>query len=1096
VQPTSSQKAIVSALGATARWNRFGTPSSLIRYDGYLATGLQGDAVNAARGWIRSNKALFRLSNQGVDNLELLNDSRFAGLSGHAVIFRQTFGGVPAGHDGLITVGIANGKVAYVSSSAAGDGNAPGTPSLSPQAAWLAAASNVGFAVGAGKISGVRTENGWTVFDVAGFSLPQRARLVAIPTPANGVRPAFEANVVNVGGGEAKAYTLFVDARSGAVLMRHSRTEQLAQPAAALVPQAQTFSGDYTPTTCGPRHPFDAPVGTQSINVFASAALPANDIVLVLYYNGTQVERVDTGTSPELVINFTPPPNQAGVVEVEVCPFLGSITIEPLAYAGAITISDAAASVPFPPKWKLFTANPKLDLSSVDTRIVACWVLTAVGIPCDPSLILQNPFARAPWDYDLRTNAPTFTTKGNAALSGEAWASPLTPAEQYRPVSTTREYAFPWENKWLVTRCSPTVFTPQGNDIDAATANLFAMHNRVHDWAYALGFTEENFNLQDNNFGNTAPGPFPLGRENDPEVGNSQAGALTGGNPSFLGRDNANQITLQDGIPGITNMYLWQPIAAAFYPPCVDGDYDMSVIGHEYTHAISNRMVGGPNSGITEDQGGAMGESWSDLNAVEYLNAYGFVPTNGENPFAVGPYVTGNLQTGIRNYAMNASPLNFSDVGYDFVCNATLVGPPVEDPCVSLAQVHSDGELWSAVNFDIRQALIAKYNASFSASNKALQRDCADGKLAASQCPGNRRWIQIVYDAFLLMQADVSMLDARDAYLAADLMRFSGANQKELWRAFAVRGFGQFASTVDANDVDPVPSFETPVEANEATITFKASALNEGLAAVKAKIYVGDYEARVTPVADTDPATALSDRVKFAPGTYLFVAQAEGYGLFRFTSTFKASQTKTLTVKLPTNWASRSKGATISGDGVNLDKLIDDTEVTNWARLSATPSVEGSQVTVDLAGGANTVGRIQVSAMLRQRDLDDPNDSGSQNRFSALRAFEIFACNANLVGSLSCTAFPTGYTKIFTSPADAFPAVAPRPLAPNLIARSFNVPQTTATHVRLRVLTNQCTGGPAFQGEQDSDPVNVTDCVAGSAQDQNVRAAELQVFSQ
>ena len=65
-----------------------------------------------------------------------------------------------------------------------------------------------------------------------------------------------------------------------------------------------------------------------------------------------------------------------------------------------------------------------------------------------------------------------------------------------------------------------------------------------------------------------------------------QAGAVTGGAPSYLGRDNANQIALNDGIPGITNQYLFQPIAGAFYSPCVDGDLDTSVFGHEYTHAI------------------------------------------------------------------------------------------------------------------------------------------------------------------------------------------------------------------------------------------------------------------------------------------------------------------------------------------------------------------------------------------------------------------------------------------------------------------------------------------------------------------------------
>ena len=43
----------------------------------------------------------------------------------------------------------------------------------------------------------------------------------------------------------------------------------------------------------------------------------------------------------------------------------------------------------------------------------------------------------------------------------------------------------------------------------------------------------------------------------------------------------------------------------------------MSVIGHEYTHAITNRMIAGPNDGLSSPQG--MSESWSDLLAMEYL---------------------------------------------------------------------------------------------------------------------------------------------------------------------------------------------------------------------------------------------------------------------------------------------------------------------------------------------------------------------------------------------------------------------------------------------------------------------------------------------
>jgi hypothetical protein len=57
--------------------------------------------------------------------LELVNDSKLVQSDGHAVVFRQTFGGQAAGHDGLITVGVANGRVAYVSSTAAGSRAAP-----------------------------------------------------------------------------------------------------------------------------------------------------------------------------------------------------------------------------------------------------------------------------------------------------------------------------------------------------------------------------------------------------------------------------------------------------------------------------------------------------------------------------------------------------------------------------------------------------------------------------------------------------------------------------------------------------------------------------------------------------------------------------------------------------------------------------------------------------------------------------------------------------------------------------------------------------------------------------------------------------------
>ena len=67
-------------------------------------------------------------------------------------------------------------------------------------------------------------------------------------------------------------------------------------------------------------------------------------------------------------------------------------------------------------------------------------------------------------------------------------------------------------------------------------------------------------------------------------------------------------------------------------------------------------------------------------------------------------------------------------------------------------------------------------------------------------------------------------------------------------------------------------------------------------------------------------------------------------------------------------------------------------------------------------------------------------------------------------------------------------------MAPNLVLRSFDGPDTRAAAIRLVALENQCTGYSGYAGEQDDDPTNATDCKTASDRGQSVRAAELQVF--
>ena len=67
-----------------------------------------------------------------------------------------------------------------------------------------------------------------------------------------------------------------------------------------------------------------------------------------------------------------------------------------------------------------------------------------------------------------------------------------------------------------------------------------------------------------------------------------------------------------------------------------------------------------------------------------------------------------------------------------------------------------------------------------------------------------------------------------------------------------------------------------------------------------------------------------------------------------------------------------------------------------------------------------------------------------------------------------------------------------------MILRSWVAP-AQATHVKFVVDANQCTGQPSYQGDQDNDPNNNSDCRIGQPpfvpRDTEVHATELQLLS-
>ena len=156
------------------------------------------------------------------------------------------------------------------------------------------------------------------------------------------------------------------------------------------------------------------------------------------------------------------------------------------------------------------------------------------------------------------------------------------------------------------------------NYADSASTNLFFWMNQAHDLFYTLGFNEAAGNYQKEN-GNKG------GVGGDAIYGYSHFGSQAIG---LAATDNAfyTAQSLSDGSQAMVAMYLGQSPSLGLF---ADGAYDSQVIVHEYTHGVSLRLV----RSLTGEQGGAMGEAWSDFFGLEFTLPEG-APVDGIYPAA------------------------------------------------------------------------------------------------------------------------------------------------------------------------------------------------------------------------------------------------------------------------------------------------------------------------------------------------------------------------------------------------------------------------------------------------------------------------------
>ncbi|KAJ7579596.1 Fungalysin metallopeptidase-domain-containing protein [Mycena floridula] len=284
-----------------------------------------------------------------------------------------------------------------------------------------------------------------------------------------------------------------------------------------------------------------------------------------------------------------------------------------------------------------------------------------------------------------------------------------------------------------------------GGNIDASRTNAFYIINEQHDLTYRYGFTEAAFNFQNNNFDKGGLG-------NDRVLMSVQDAS---------GTNNANFATPADGASGTCRMFIWTET-----PIDRDGVLENDIPVHEMTHGLTNRMTGGGTGRCLQTtEAGGMGEGWSDAMAEWTEHKDASVPD-----YVLGQYVT-NTTGGIRTHPYSTSPIT-NPLRYSSVS--------------TLHEVHAIGEVWANMLHNVYAALVAAHDFS------TIARTNPDGT------EGNIVFLHLFIDALAIQPCNPTFVNARDAWIQADVNRYEGVNACFIWTAFASRGLGVNA----ANFVD------------------------------------------------------------------------------------------------------------------------------------------------------------------------------------------------------------------------------------------------------------------------------------------------------
>jgi extracellular elastinolytic metalloproteinase len=301
------------------------------------------------------------------------------------------------------------------------------------------------------------------------------------------------------------------------------------------------------------------------------------------------------------------------------------------------------------------------------------------------------------------------------------------------------------------------------NDDDQRRINSFYFCNYLHDFFELLGFDER--------------------------AGNFEAGSAT---PTGAVGDPVRVVTHDRPLAGFAFM---APSPDGTSPTLGLGTYldtkrhtglDFTVVAHEYTHGVTQRLVGGLGEGsaLIGPQSAGFAEGTSDLFALSIVNFFR-LPANPDPQVSTAELqVIGAWFTGSPN-GLRGQPYGPSYRGT--YGNLGMAG---------YTEPHEIGALWCATMMEFLRSWYAR-----------------SGKNAYKLC-----W-RMVMDSLKAVNASPSFLDARDALEdALDLLHQKGpltaADHKAVlqlfWKTFARFGMGYRATTNGPSLEGIVESFKVP----------------------------------------------------------------------------------------------------------------------------------------------------------------------------------------------------------------------------------------------------------------------------------------------